>query len=88
MTRKETTNTFIELINEGKQIVKQLHDANPHREKDAFKYVLRDKLKKVDLEDGTTFCKRKFLRSLRKAVKLTGAKLIRNNHKVRVVIEG
>lgn len=88
MTREETTHAFIELINEGKQIVKKLHDANPHREKGAFKYVLRDKLEKVDLEDGTTFCKRKFLRSLRKAVKQTEVKLIRNNHKVRVVIEG
>lgn len=88
MTREETTHAFIELINEGKHIVQKLHDANPHREKGAFKYVLRDKLEKVDLEDGTKFCKRKFLRSLRKAVKLTGAKLISNNHKVRVVIEG
>lgn len=88
MTREETTLAFIELINEGKNIVHKLHDANPRRKKAAFKYVLRDKLKKVDLEDGTTFCKRKFLRSLRKAVKLTGAKLYRNNHKVRVVIDG
>lgn len=88
MTREETTHTFIGLINDGKQIVKKLHDANPRRKKAAFKYVLRDKLEKVDLEDGTTFCKRKFLRSLRKAVKLTGAKLYRNNHKVRVVIDG
>ena len=88
MTREEITQHFIALINDGKHIVQKLHDANPHREKGAFKYVLRDKLEKVDLEDGTTFCKRKFLRSLRKAVKLTGAKLIRNNHKVRVVIEG
>lgn len=87
MTREETTHAFIELINEGKHIVQKLHDANPHREKGAFKYVLRDKLKKVDLEDGTTLCKRKFLRSLRKAVKLTGAKLICNNHKVRVIVE-
>lgn len=88
MTREETTHAFIELINDGKQIVKKLHNANPRRKKGSFKYVLRDKLKKVDLEDGTTFCKRKFLRSLRKAVKLTGAKLIRNNHKVRVIVEG
>lgn len=88
MTREETTHTFIGLINDGKQIVKKLHDANPHREKGAFKYVLRDKLNTVVLEDGTTFCKRKFLRSLRKAVKQTGSKLYRNNHKVRVVIEG
>ena len=88
MTREETTHAFIELINDGKQIVKKLHNANPRRKKGSFKYVLRDKLKKVDLEAGTTFCKRKFLRSLRKAVKLTGAKLIRNNHKVRVIVEG
>ena len=88
MTREETTHAFIELINDGKQIVKKLHNANPRRKKGSFKYMLRDKLKKVDLEDGTTFCKRKFLRSLRKAVKLTGAKLIRNNHKVRVIVEG
>ena len=87
MTREETTHAFIELINEGKHIVHKLHDANPHREKGAFKYVLRDKLEKVDLEDGTTLCKRKFLRSLRKAVKLTGANLICNNHKVRVIVE-
>lgn len=88
MTRKEITQHFIALINDGKHIVQKLHDANPHREKGVFKYVLRDKLEKVDLEDGTTLCKRKFLRSLRKAVKLTGAKLIRNNHKVRVIVEG
>lgn len=88
MTREEITQHFIALINEGKQIVKKLHDANPHREKGAFKYVLRDKLSTVVLEDGTTFCKRKLLRSIRKAVKLTGSKLYRNNHKVRVVIEG
>ena len=57
MTREETTHAFIELINDGKQIVKKLHNANPRRKKGSFKYVLRDKLKKVDLEDGTTFCK-------------------------------
>lgn len=88
MTREETTQHFIALINDGKNIVQKLLDANPHREKGAFKYVLRDKLNTVVLEDGTKFCKRKFLRSLRKAVKLTGAKLIRNNHKVRVIVEG
>lgn len=88
MTREEITQHFIALVNDGKNIVHKLHDANPHREKGAFKYVLRDKLEKVYLEDGTTFCKRKSLRSLRKAVKQTGAKLIRNNHKVRVIVEG
>ena len=88
MTREEITQHFIALINDGKHIVHKLHDANPHRKKGAFKYVLRDNLEKVDLEDGTTFCKRKLLRSLRKAVKQTGAKLIRNDHKVRVIVEG
>ena len=88
MTREEITQHFITLINDGKHIVQKLHDANQHREKGALKYVLRDKLEKVDLEDGTTLCKRKFLRSLRKAVKQTGSKLYRNNHKVQVVIEG
>lgn len=86
MTNKELEEALMENIKHEQRYLKRVYDANPDKEKAAFKCTIRDTLEPIELLDGTKVCKRKFLRILRKIAKKIGAKLTHNSRRLRVII--